>query len=167
VPRSVSERINLGGGAMFDTIAGLPVHALVVHAVVVGLPLVAAGTVLVTAVRRWRAAAGWVALADAALVPLALLARQSGLTLQRRLSQFNPGVAAGHGRQGRQLWLFALALAVAAGLAWWAARRDRWRGAALVLVVLAAAGAVGWTVVVGDSGARAVWEQTIRNTHAP
>src|SRR3954449_5828426 len=98
---------------MFDTIAGLPVHVLVVHAVVVLLPLMSVVTVAVAVRRRWRSAAPWVVLADAAVVGLCYAAKESGEALQARLSQFTPDVAENHGRHGDRLWYFAIALLVA------------------------------------------------------
>ena len=40
---------------MLDTVLGLPLHPLVVHAVVVLLPLVALGVMALAVVPRWRA----------------------------------------------------------------------------------------------------------------
>jgi hypothetical protein len=153
---------------MFDTITGLPVHALVVHAVVVGLPLAAALTLLAAARPRWHSWLPAAVVADALIVVFCLVARRSGQLLQARVQQFGGrSIAASHGREGSWLWAFAVALLATALLAWWTARQARWTGIALVLVALAAVSAVGWTVVVGDSGARAVWEQTVAHTTAP
>lgn len=153
---------------MFDTIAGLPVHALVVHAVVVGLPLMAVLSVLIAARPGWRS---WLPLAVAGnviVVGLAVVARQSGQLLQARLTGYTKVLAAAdHGRQGTWLWAFATALLIAAVLAWWAARLGRGISPAVALVTLAAIAAVGATVVVGDSGTRTVWERTIQDTTAP
>jgi hypothetical protein len=38
---------------------------------------------------------------------------------------------------------------------------------AVVLVVAAGGAATAWTYRVGDSGAKAVWQDTIANTEAP
>jgi phosphatidylglycerophosphate synthase len=153
---------------MLDTITGLPVHALVVHAVVIGLPLGAVLTVLVAVRQPWRSWLPVMVAVDAVVVGLALVARSSGQQLQARIRQFGGAdVSATHGREGTWLWAFAAALTLTAALAWWAHRRGRATAAAATLVVVAAAAALGWTVVVGDSGARAVWQQTIHNTHAP
>ena len=71
---------------MFDTVAGLPVHALVVHAVVVLLPLAA----LATAVWAFRSSdpprVGYaVVAADAVVTALAFVARFSGEALEPTL----------------------------------------------------------------------------------
>ncbi len=152
---------------MFDTISGLPLHPLVVHAVVVLIPLMAVVTVAVAVRRRWRAAAPWVVLADAVVVGLAFVAKESGEALQARLSQFNQGVAAQHGEQGELVPYVALGLLAAAVLVWLTSRSARLVPVAVVVSLVAGAGAVGWTYVTGESGARAVWGETIANTTAP
>ena len=152
---------------MFDTISGLPVHVLVVHAVVVLLPLMSLVTIAVAVRRRWRAAAPWVVLADAAVVGLAYVAEESGEVLQTRLAQFNPGVAQQHSEYGEQVTWFALALLVAAVLVWLTSRSARLVPVAVVAALVTGAAAVGWTYLTGESGARAVWGEQIANTKAP
>ena len=71
---------------MFDTIFGLPVHALVMHVVVVLVPLAAAGVVAIAAVPRWRERFGVVVLAIAtAGLAAAPVATRSGGELEDRL----------------------------------------------------------------------------------
>lgn len=152
---------------MFDTISGLPLHPLVVHAVVVLLPLMAIVTVAVAVRRRWRSVAPYVVVANAVVVGLAFVAEQSGEMLQRRLRQFNPGVAQEHGEQGELVIYVALGLLAASVLVWLTSRSARLVPFAVAVAVLAGAGAIGWTYVTGESGARAVWEDTIANTTAP
>jgi hypothetical protein len=153
---------------MFDTVTGLPVHALVVHAVVVLLPLMSVVTVLTAVLRSWRPKALWVAAADAAVFVASFAARESGESLQSRLQRLgNPAVAADHGRYGGLLPLFALFLVAAALGVHLAARRAQLMPVAIAVTVVAALAATGWTVLVGDSGARAVWADTIKNTTAP
>jgi hypothetical protein len=152
---------------MFDTISGLPVHVLVVHAVVVLLPLMSLATIAVAVRRRWRSAAPWVVLADAVVVVLAFAAKESGEVLQKRLSQFTPDVAHDHAEHGRFVPYFAVALLVAAVLVWLTSRSARLVPAAVVVAVLTGVAALGWTYLTGESGARAVWGQTVANTKAP
>lgn len=154
---------------MFDLISGLPVHVLVVHAVVVGLPLMAVVTFLTAVLPRWRAVAAVpVAAVNAVLVALCLVARESGEQLQARLGGLTGTVVAEeHGDEGGVLWLFALALVIAAGACRAASGRPKLVPVAMALAAVAALGAIGWTVVVGDSGSRSVWEQTIVNTRTP
>jgi hypothetical protein len=152
---------------MFDTLGGLPLHALVVHAVVVLFPLMALITAAVAVRRSWRRAALLVTVADGLLVLVTLVARQSGEALQRRLSSLGGNgalVAADHGQKGSLLPWFALALFGAAALVWYASRRPSLTVPATLVAVVAALAAIGWCVVVGDSGARAVWAQVIVST---
>jgi predicted membrane protein DUF2231 len=178
---------------MFDTISGLPVHALVVHAVVVLLPLMALVTIAFTVRPRWRAGLPWAILGNLVTVGAAYTATKSGGNLQARLSnQVGQEVAVDHGNLGSVLPNFAVALLVASVLAYllvgrtpkarrssqyWEDPRHEQEGPprtsgvavalAVVLVVGAGAAAGYWTFRVGDSGARAVWEDTIANTKAP
>jgi hypothetical protein len=141
---------------MFDTITGLPVHALVVHATVVLVPLMAIVTVVVAFRERLRERyAGWVALVDFLLIGLVLVTKISGEKLQERLGG---NVAVEHGRLGQKLIWFAIGLFVASlALVLTRRRTGAAKVAAQVLTVVAAAALVFWTVRVGDSGAREVW----------
>ena len=96
---------------VFDTVLGLPVHALVVHGVVVLLPLMAIITAVVACVPRWRARAAWpVVVIDAAMVAMTFVARQSGEALQTRLGA---QIAQEHAAIGANLIWFALAMFLA------------------------------------------------------
>lgn len=150
---------------MFDTIAGLPVHALVVHGAVVLVPLMSLVTIAVAVRAAWRPLARYVAGINVLLLLLAFVARQSGLALQERLSKFGANDAiTTHANYGKVLPLFVLALVVAAVITMLADTRPQLVVVGIVVSVLAGLAALGWTVVTGDSGARAVWEQTIQNT---
>jgi hypothetical protein len=157
---------------VFDTIAGLPLHALVVHATVVLLPLMSLLTILVAVLPKWRKPGAGLAVlvADIAVYGLAFVTKESGERLQARLQQFSPSSPelADHTRWGDLLPWFALGLAVAALLLYIGLRT---RGAFLViaalLVLLAGGAATGWTALVGHTGAVAVWRDTIRNTTSP
>lgn len=158
---------------MFDTVFGLPVHALVIHVVVVLVPLAAAGVVAIAVVPRWRARFGvlvvLIATVGLAAVPVATL---SGSKLKDRLGA--SGVVArqihDHKQMGGRviwptlaMWVLALALVLMDGQG----RRDgqRRQGTALkVVAVLAALAAVAATVLVtiaGHLGSTAVWSCTI------
>ena len=68
---------------MFDTITGLPLHPLVIHGVVVGVPLMAVVTILVAVRRNLRERySWWVAGANSLLFLLTLVAKESGEALQ-------------------------------------------------------------------------------------
>jgi hypothetical protein len=72
---------------VFDTIAGLPTHALVIHAVVVLVPLCAVGTLVMAVWPAWRRRlmVPFVVLLTIAFAAT-FVARQSGEELQQRLA---------------------------------------------------------------------------------
>ena len=154
-------------------IAGLPLHPLIVHVVVVFAPLAGVGGILYAVLPRWRWWLRWPFLASAILAAVAgLIAAQSGFSLEhaRHLDQL-PLVRT-HAHRGSILRWVLLAFLLPTGLAvWmlggpspvvsgWGAREGRTGGVAVGLQVLLVASAVFllvWVVVTGDSGARAVW----------
>ena len=159
----------------FDTIFGLPVHALVVHAVVVFVPLAALGTIAVAAVPRWDRRYGLFVVA-AALVAAgsAFVAKESGEALASRI-----GTPLEHFEIARWMPWFALALLVLVVALWWLdrarpgttdtgpgrrPRRSTGTRVVAVLSVVAALAALVWVVRAGDSGARAVWGPIITNS---
>jgi predicted membrane protein DUF2231 len=157
---------------MLDLVDGLPVHILVVHAVVVLIPLMALVTVAFTIRPKWRPGLGWAVLGNLVATGAAFVAKEAGENLQTRLSnQLGQPVATDHAELGDKLPWFAVALLVASVVAWVLTRADgagRARvGTALVLVVVTGVLAGWWTFRTGDSGSRAVWEDTIANTQAP
>ncbi len=71
---------------MFDTIAGLPIHPLVVHATVVVVPAAAVAVLLAALWPRFRRWAGWLPLAlSAASIALVPLSTSSGESLEGRV----------------------------------------------------------------------------------
>lgn len=154
---------------MFDTVNGLPLHPLVVHAVVVLVPLMAVLTFLVALLARWRRFAPLALGADVVVLGLAFVATQSGEALQSRLSSVSSQpVAVEHAEHGDAVPFVVLGLVAAAVLVVLA---RRWGGVLVPVSVVAAAVAgavaIGWVVVTGESGAAAVWEDLISNTRAP
>ena len=152
---------------MFDTFTGLPVHILVVHAVLVLVPLGALGVTAIALVPRWRTRYGPLVLATTTVgLVMVPVATESGDRLRRRIQ------AAGVVREqierhvewgNRVLWP-TLALWVLATALVLMARRDV-RGRAVtavaVLAVLSAAAATGAVIVAGHLGSTAVWSCTI------
>jgi hypothetical protein len=152
-------------------INGLPLHPLVVHAVVVLLPLAAIGVVAIAVRPRWRARFGLLVVIVAALATVAIpVATQSGEHLERQVG--DPGL---HAELGDTLIWFALPLLVLAALLWWLGRKGTSGAAdqagspsgrriiAVTLAVLAIAVAAANLVQVyriGDTGAKAVWGDT-------
>ena len=147
---------------MFDTVLGLPVHALVVHGVVVLLPLMAIITAAVAFVPRWRATAAWpVAVVDAGMVAMTFVARQSGEALQTRLGG---QIAQEHAAVGRNLIWFALAMFLAS-LVVAVTRLSQRATVGAVLTAVAAVFVVWWTVRVGHTGADALWKGIVASTN--
>lgn len=169
---------------MFDLIDGLPVHPLVVHAVVVLLPLAIIGTLLIAAVPRWRRPYGPVVLAVALVATVLIpVSTSSGEALERHVG--NPGE---HAELGGQLIWFALPLLVLVAVLVWLDRRAdgpppddngradgvqtdgrvvrrRIRAVVAGLAVVAALAAGVQVYRVGDSGARAAWGGQVSSTH--
>ncbi len=152
---------------MFDQINGLPVHILVVHAVVTFIPLAALLTVLSAvwpaARRRLGIVTPVVALAAVGAVQVAA---EAGEWLQARLPR-SPLINE-HVDLGGSLLPWAIGLFVAALLAWGVptllARRSGrqapppWVGVVVAVVAVAlSAASVVQVYRVGESGSRAVW----------
>jgi hypothetical protein len=157
-------------------IDGIPLHPLVVHAVVVLLPLAALGTVVIAVRRSWRRSLGipvvLLALVGVAAVPMATA---TGTELRTALGAQNPLIEV---HMERASWLLPFALAflallVGAVLTELAAARaevgahaapaaspTRYRvatglSALAALTGLAVAAIVVW---VGHAGSTAVWQ---------
>ncbi|MFE0529956.1 DUF2231 domain-containing protein [Micromonospora parva] len=150
---------------MPDTVNGLPLHPLVVHAVVVLLPLAAIGVAALAVRPSWRGRYGGLVVLITALATIAVpVASSTGEGLERRVG--DPGV---HAQLGDTLIWFALPLLVASVALVWLHRRTappagKRTGAsgkvAVVIAVLAlvvAAANLVQVYRVGDSGAKAVW----------
>lgn len=178
---------------MFDLINGIPLHPLVVHAVVVLLPLATLGTIAIALRPGWRRPYGPIVV-GAALVATVLcpVATSSGEELEKRVG--DPGE---HAELGDQLIWFALALLVLSALLVYLQRRnDRAQASAIdgandgahdgahhragsasgvatpgraiqvvaVLAVIAGLASVVQVYRVGDSGARAAWDDAVSSS---
>ena len=162
---------------MFDQIGNLPLHPLVVHAVVIGIPL-AALLAFLFAFPRTREWARWpLAITVVGATAVTFVARQSGLALEAALG-ITPGNPVGelilqHSLLANQLFYIMIVFAVIGLLnVFLVARRtsNATQGAAKqsallrivlpLLLVAAAVVALVWIVRVGDLGARAVWNPT-------
>jgi uncharacterized membrane protein len=158
------------------TIDGIPIHPLLVHAVVVLLPLAALGSIAIALVPAWRRRYSWpvlgVTLAGVAAVPVATRAGDElQAALERATGAPNPAVQA-HADLGDMLLPIALGFGVAVIALLVAGRladRERqaeapttktWRVVSVVvsvLVVLLAVGTTVQTVRAGHSGSTVVW----------
>ena len=155
---------------------GLPLHPLVVHAVVVFAPLAALSAVVYALRPQWRWAARWPMVAATLIAFVgAIVAVQAGealIDLRGYTPETRPDVFT-HRDRGRLLRLVLLGFTVVVGLGAWrlggpsgmksGAGERRVAGGPLDLAVMAllVIGAVAVLVAVflaGDSGSRAVWE---------
>jgi hypothetical protein len=106
---------------MLDTIFGLPTHALIVHAVVILLPLAAAGAVAVALVPPLRRRYGLVvaALAVVAVGSVPIATHSGAHLFDRKSAVFGPndtaeaGLMEEHRHLALQLWPWALTLGLA------------------------------------------------------
>lgn len=165
---------------MFDTFFGLPLHPFVVHATEVTVPLAALLVIVAAAWPRFRRWAGYLPL-GAALTALVLvpISTQSGEQLEARvggndLIETHSGLA-----EGLLPWVAGLVV-VAAALLWWNIRERRTNVAApsgtspvssvrrgpkwiavtlLLLALLVSTGTTIQAVLIGHSGATAVWSE--------
>jgi uncharacterized membrane protein len=142
---------------VLDLVNGLPLHPLVVHAVVVLLPAAVLGTLAVAVRPAWRERYGVLLLLVTAVATLMVpVATSSGEELEARVG--DPGQHAALGDQ--LLWFSGALLAVVAVLV--LAPRFMSVGVTGLRVIggLAAIAALACAVQVvrvGDSGARAAW----------
>ena len=165
---------------MFDEIGDMPLHPLVIHAPVIGIPL-ALLLALLFAFPRTRNWARWpLALTVLGSTAAVFVSRESGEALQRSLN-IQPGNPVGdliaeHSRLADQLFYIMLGFSVLTLVTVFlvgrrpvtsgdadadAKPRTGVLGIVLLLLLLAtAAVATLWTIRVGDIGARAVWNPT-------
>jgi len=166
----------MDGFAPLDLVLGLPAHPLLVHIPVVILPIAAIGLIAIVLVPRLRPAFGWVVLA-ALLVGAggSLLAKESGEALAARV-----GWPGDHADLGDRLPLVAFAL-LAVAIAWFvlmrrdSSRPDQGSGIRRTTLLTRLVGAVACvlaiativlTILVGHSGAVAVWSGRIEPSAA-
>jgi uncharacterized membrane protein len=153
-------------------INGVPLHPLVVHAVVVFVPLAALAAIAMS-LPKWRWLARWPALLlTLGATAAAYIATLTGENLEEKRGLDSPLVRT-HQEWGERLmiamWIFAALVIVA----FWvfphvsslANGRDREAKVAalekplIVLVPLAALAVLVLVVLAGDAGAKAVWQQ--------
>lgn len=154
-----------------STLAGLPAHALLVHAAVVLVPLAAIAMAVTCWKASWRRAYSLpVALLAIGGAVAAFLAKESGEPLEdavKRAAQ-SEGVRArfgDHPEQGDAAFAFAALLAFAAVAVWavdrWGKRFNlpAWAPPATYAIALVPAGiALVTMIIAGHSGAQLVWK---------
>jgi uncharacterized membrane protein len=147
-----------------DTVGGIPLHPLVVHAVVVLIPLGALGVGALSVVPKWRSRYGILVMCAAvAAALLAPVAKESGENLRAALGESD--LINRHAQLGGTLLWGAVPLALVSVILWWLGRRSergqdvpRWASVLVGVVGVAVAVTVLVQIVlIGHSGARAVW----------
>jgi hypothetical protein len=152
------------------TFRGLPAHILIVHAVVIFVPLSAIA--LIAALRPSWAQRMGIVLPGLAIVSLlsVLAAMNAGGWLQNHVQ--NTALVRDHTRIAGQLWPFSAVVAVLSVVVWWLHGRqtssDHRRRmipsrsatsvSLAILTVLVAVGSVVQVARIGESGARASWQ---------
>jgi hypothetical protein len=156
---------------VFDYIFGLPMHALVIHAVVVLVPLSALCAIAYVARPSWRRILRWPTAIGAIISgSSAFVAAQSGEKLLVRVSQGRASTTdfdllQNHVDWGSRAKLFCLLFMVLTLAAVWFVRppeQDTPRNRPIevllsVLVTLGALAAVTTVVLAGHSGSKVVW----------
>lgn len=148
---------------MPETVLGLPLHPLIVHATVVLVPLTAALVILTAVSPRLRVWAGPLPLAGALVsTALAPLSTSTGESLEHRLGESK--LIEEHAELGDMLVWFCLGMLVVVTATYFLHRRGSvTRGLGMTLAVLGVVAGLATTVqvvLIGHSGAKAVWDGT-------
>jgi len=145
---------------LFDTIGGLPLHPLTVHAAAVLIPLSALALAILVFVPRWRRTYFPLTIGFlAASVGLAFAAKESGEALAERVGNPASHQALGDIMSPASIGLFFLGLAL-----YLITRTERPKWTTQLAGSLATVGVVGvvvLSVLVGHSGAEATWASRI------
>lgn len=149
---------------MPDTIGGIPLHPLVVHAVVVFIPLAAIGVIAIAVVPKWRSRFGILVVGVTAFATVMMpVATSSGEQFQETRPESE--LLDRHAELGNNALFGAIPLLVLAAALWWLERRadqdappPRWLNWLVsALAVGVAIVAIVQMVLIGHSGAKAVW----------
>jgi hypothetical protein len=158
------------GNPVLQTIFGLPIHPLIVHATVVVVPAAALAVLLAAVSPRFRSWAGvLVPVLALAAVVLTPLSTSSGEALQGMVGDSH--LVEEHSELADMLIWWVIPLLVGAAGVWWFNRRGvtARRGLMLAAGVLSVVAAVGTTVqvvLIGHSGAEAAWHGVAAQTSA-
>ncbi len=159
----------------FFMFGALPLHTLVVHFAVVLLPLSALALIAIILVPRWRGAFVWATMAGLVIgTGAAFVSKESGEQLAARIGE--PQL---HAKWGDILPLVALLLLASALLWLWLQRRSSRSGqtpgsaigsgpqlAVGIIAIGLAVISIGMTIVVGHTGASAVWSSRSLDSEA-
>jgi len=152
---------------MPETVFGLPVHPLIVHATVVMVPLTAVAVALWFLSPRFRNWSGILPLGMAAVsVVLAPLSTSSGESLEHMVGETK--LVQEHAELGDMLVWWCVGMLVVAAAGWFLGRRsDLGRGVTVALTVagvIVAGGTLVQTVLIGHSGAKAAWSKVAQSS---
>ena len=145
---------------IFDTIAGLPVHPLIIHLVVVILPLSAISLILLVFIPSLRKNYSLITLVGLAVSLVAsFIAKQSGQALGIRI-----GTPGEHAQWGEKVVIVA-ALLFVSSVAWYLLNEQKSALTKLVGYVstILAVAALVVTFLAGHSGATATWEKRLQS----
>ena len=152
---------------MFDSINGVPIHALIVHVAIVLIPLSAIGAILIAARPKALRLFGAATVIGAAVGAVAtVISKTSGQNLSQRV-----GWPQEHVDYGNIFPIAAVAFLLLLVVFWLIARgvplnrnRPLWLKVFGAALILAAIGITYLTVLTGFSGASATWTKPIENT---
>lgn len=151
---------------MPETIGGLPLHPLIVHAPIVLLPLSALGLIILILVPRWRRTYGWLVLAGLFVsAATAWLAKETGENLAAAL-----GVPQEHAEWGDRIVPIAGLLFIVAAVWFWRVRVGNTGALTTIAGIVAgllAVASIAVIVVVGHTGAEAAWAGKMAAATAP
>ena len=152
---------------ILDSVAGLPMHPLIVHGAVVLVPLAALGLMLMAVRAAFSRRFGVLVVTVAGAAALAsVAAKLSGEELAERV-----GTPEVHAELGDVMPLIAIGLFVL-GLVFWLVDRGipgnkprpGWLIVYAIVLFAASVFAIYWTIRVGHSGAEAVWSDVVPGT---
>ncbi len=152
---------------ILDSVAGLPMHPLIVHGAVVLVPLAALGLMLMAVRSAFSRRFGVLVVIVAGAAALAsVAAKLSGEEFAERV-----GTPEVHAELGDVMPLVAIGLFVL-GLVFWLVDRGipgnkprpGWLIVYAIVLFAASVFAIYWTIRVGHSGAEAVWSDVVPST---
>jgi hypothetical protein len=142
--------------SLLDTVAGLPVHALIVHFAVVVLPVAATALLAMIYMPKLKTKYSFISVIGVILGSAAvLIAKQSGEALSERV-----GLPVEHSDYGTYLTIAAF-IFMALSIIWYRSsygRRSRVVTPLGHVTVLAGVAVLGLSFLTGHSGAQSVWE---------
>ena len=148
--------------SLFDTIAGLPVHPLIVHFAIVLLPLATLGVILTIFIPKLRSRYLGLSVIGVFLGAVAtFVAKESGEALSDRV-----GLPARHADLGEKLLILS-ALFLLLTLLWFRLQKQRDLPRTHLLGIatsIVGIGVIVFSVITGHAGAEAVWKEKLNPT---